>query len=208
MKLFEMKVSEYLDLLGSDAPAPGGGSVSALAGAEGAALISMVCDLTLTKEKYAEYHEACAEAKAKVTEIYEALVKAIDEDTAAFNLVADAFKLPTSTDEEKAARRAAIAAGTLEATKVPFHVMELALGALRAADAIKGGYNRNCDSDFGVAALNLKACIQGAWLNVKINLPGVKDEALAADFESKGKAILAEGEEIADRLYKEIEEAL
>ena len=112
--------------------------------------------------------------------------------------------MPKETDAQKAARSKAIADGTLEATKVPFHVMEMASEGLELAARLQNHYNRNCDSDYGVGVLNLMTCMRGAWLNVKINLPGVKDEALAADFEEKGKKMLAEGEVIAQRIYEEI----
>ena len=208
MKLIDLKLNEYLDILLSDAPAPGGGSVSALAGAQGAALLAMVCDLTTSKEKYASVHEHCSQIRERSGELYEAFAKAIDEDTEAFNLVAAAFKMPKETDEEKAARKQAIADGTLEATKVPFKVMEMASEGLVLAEKLHGHYNSNCDSDFGVGVLNFMTCMRGAWLNVKINLPGVKDEALAAEYKEKGEKMLAEGEVIARRIYGEIEEAL
>ena len=208
MKLIELRLNEYLDILLSDAPAPGGGSVSALAGAQGAALMAMVCDLTTSKEKYAEEHSLCAEIREKAGALYEGFAKAIDDDTAAFNLVSAAFKMPTGTDKEKAARKQGIADGTLEATKVPFHVMEMAAEGLALAERLQGHYNRNCDSDYGVGVLNLMTCMRGAWLNVKINLPGVKDEALAAEYAEAGKKMIAEGEVIARRIYGEIEEGL
>lgn len=208
MKLVDMKVNEYLDILISDEPAPGGGSVSALAGAQGAALMSMVCDLTLMKKKYADDHELCGQLKEEAKALYADLTAAIDRDTDAYNLIAAAFKMPKETDEEKAARKKAIADGTLEATKVPFSVMEMAFAGLEIADKLYGHFNFNCASDFGVGVINFITCIRGAWMNVKINLPGVKDEAFAAECEAKGREILAKGEEIADRLYKGIEEAL
>lgn len=208
MKLIELKLNEYLDVLLSDAPAPGGGSVSALAGAQGAALLAMVCDLTTVKEKYADDHALCAEVRQRAGELYEAFAKAIDEDTEAFNLVAAAFKMPKETDEEKAARKQAIADGTLEATKVPYRVMEMASEGLALAEKLQGHYNSNCDSDYGVGVLNFMTCMRGAWLNVKINLPGVKDEALAAEYKEKGEKMLADGEVIARRIYGEIEEGL
>ena len=208
MKLIELRVNEYLDILLSDAPAPGGGSVSALAGAQGAALMAMVCDLTTSKEKYADEHALCAQIREKAGVLYEGFAKAVDDDTAAFNLVSNAFKMPKGTDEEKAARKKAIADGTLEATKVPYHVMEMAREGLALAEQLQGHYNRNCDSDYGVGVLNLLTCMRGAWLNVKINLPGVKDEALAENFAKAGKTMLEEGEKIAERIYSEIEEGL
>ena len=208
MKLIELKVNEYLDILLSDAPAPGGGSVSALAGAQAAALLAMVCDLTTSKEKYADDHSLCAEVREKAGALYEGFAKAVDDDTAAFNLVSAAFKMPKGTDEEKAARKKAIADGTLEATKVPFQVMEMAREGLDLAERLQGHYNSNCDSDYGVGVLNLMTCMRGAWLNVKINLPGVKDEELAENYAKSGRAMIEEGEKIARRIYGEIEAGL
>ena len=208
MKLIDLKLNEYLDVLSSDAPAPGGGSVSALAGAQGAALIAMVCDLTTSKKKYADEHEYCAQIKKEAVVLYEELAASIDRDTDAFNLIAAAFKMPKETPDEKALRKKAIADGTLEATKVPFSVMGYASEGLKLADRLQGHFNTNCASDLGVGVQNFITCMKGAWLNVKINLPGVKDEAFAAQCEEEGKKMLAEGEEIAARLFAEIEESL
>ena len=208
MKLIDLKLDEYLDILISDEPAPGGGSVSALACAQGAALISMVCDLTTAKKKYADDHELCGQIKEEAVKLYGDLKAAIDKDTDAYNLVAAAFKMPKGTDEEKAARKKAIADGTLEATKVPLSVMKMGMEGLKLADRLYGHFNKNCASDLGVGVINLMTGIQGAWMNVKINLPGVKDEAFAAEAEAEGKKILDEGKQIADRLYKAIEEEL
>lgn len=208
MKLIDLKVKEYLDILRSDEPAPGGGSVSALAGAQGAALMGMVCDLTTSKEKYAEHHEVCKVAKVKADLLYKGFAEGVDRDTEAYNLVSAAFKMPKETDEEKAARKKAIADGTLEATKIPFSVMKMADEGLELAQEMMGHTNSNTASDFGVAILNLMACMKGAWLNVKINLPGVKDEALAKEYAEKGEAMVKKGEEIAKKLYAEIEASL
>ena len=208
MKLMNLKLNEYLDILLSDAPAPGGGSVSALAGAQGAALVAMVADLTISKERFAEYHDVCKDIHAKAEELYTKLAAAVDEDTAAYNLIAVAFKMPKGTDEEKAARKKAIADGTLEATKVPFGVLTMGAEGLKLAEQLIDNYNTNCASDLGVGVLNFMACIKGAWLNVKINLPGVKDDAAAAEFEAEGKRLFEESEKIADKLYKRIEESL
>lgn len=208
MKLIDLKVKEYLDILRSDEPAPGGGSVSALAGAQGAALMGMVCDLTTSKEKYAEHHEVCKVAKVKADLLYKGFAEGVDRDTEAYNLVSAAFKMPKETDEEKAARKKAIADGTLEATKIPFSVMKMADEGLELAQEMMGHTNPNTASDFGVAILNLMACMKGAWLNVKINLPGVKDEALAKEYAEKGEAMVKKDEEIAKKLYAEIEASL
>ncbi len=208
MKLIDMQVKDYLELLKSDAPAPGGGSVSALAGAQGVGLFMMVADLTLGKEKYAGYQEICTEAKEKGMALYTELVESIDKDTDAFNLIADAFKMPKETDEEKAARRKAIADGTLVATQVPFRTMQLGYEGLMLAKTMIGKSNPNAASDLGVAILNLTGCIKGAWLNVLINLPGVKDEEKAAYYAAEGKKMYDEADAIAGGLYDEVAASL
>ncbi len=203
MKLVEMTVKDYLELLKSDAPAPGGGSVSALSAAQGVGLIAMVADLTIGKEKYADYEQVCKTAKEKALALYEELVEGIDKDTEAFNKVSAAYKLPKETESEKAARTAAIREANLGATEVPFHTVKLCLEGLKTAETIVGKSNPNAVSDLGVAALNLLAGVKGAWLNVKINLPGIKDEAAKVRFE-EGYRLVKEAEELATEICKEV----
>lgn len=204
MKLVDMKITEFLDVLKSDAPAPGGGSASALSGAQGCALLMMVADLTLGKEKYRDFEEICLQAKKKGQSLYEELRASVDRDTEAFNLISAAFKLPKDTDEEKAVRRAAIADGTLTATEVPFNTMKLGFEALKLVESLIGKSNPNCSSDLGVGALHLKACIEGSWLNVKINLPGVKNEEKAAYFEKEGRSMYEASEKIAAECFDKV----
>ena len=203
MKLVDMTVRDYLDLLKSDAPAPGGGSVSALSAAQGVGLVAMVADLTIGREKYAEYEQVCKEAKEEALKLYEALVAAIDEDTEAFNKVSAAYKMPKDTDEQKAARSAAIRKANVGATQVPYETIKLCLAGLKVTETMVGKSKPNAASDLGVAALNLMAGIRGAWLNVKINLPGIKDEAAKAQFE-KGAEMVDEAYVLASRIYEEV----
>ena len=203
MKLVDMTVKDYLDLLKSDAPAPGGGSVSALSAAQGVGLVAMVADLTIGREKYAEYEQVCKEAKEEALKLYEALVAAIDEDTEAFNKVSAAYKMPKDTDEQKAARSAAIRKANVGATQVPYETIKLCLAGLKVTETMVGKSNPNAASDLGVAALNLMAGIRGAWLNVKINLPGIKDEAAKAQFK-KGAEMVDEAYVLASRIYEEV----
>ena len=198
-----MTVKDYLDLLKSDAPAPGGGSVSALSAAQGVGLVAMVADLTIGREKYAEYEEICKAAKEEALKLYAELVAGIDKDTEAFNKVSAAYKLPKNTDEEKAARSAAIREANVGATEVPFETVKLCLDGLKITETMVGKSNPNAASDLGVAALNLLSGIRGAWLNVKINLPGIKDEALKAKFET-GEARVDEAYVISKRIYEEV----
>ena len=198
-----MTVKDYLDLLKSDAPAPGGGSVSALSAAQGVGLVAMVADLTIGREKYAEYEEVCKAAKEEALKLYAKLVEGIDKDTEAFNKVSAAYKMPKDTDEQKAARSAAIREANVGATEVPFETVKLCLAGLKVTETMVGKSNPNAASDLGVAALNLMAGIRGAWLNVKINLPGIKDEALKAKFET-GAQMVDEAYVLANRIYEEV----
>lgn len=207
-KLVDLTVREYLDVLKSDAPAPGGGSVSALAGAQGAGLLKMVCDLTLGKEKYKDFEAAVKEVRPVFEEAEEALTAGIDRDTESFNMVMAAFGMPKDSDEEKAARREAIQKGTVASTEAPLENMKQAFRALEAAEKLAGKFNPNCMSDFGVGVMNLKLCIQGAFMNVKINLPGIKDEGLAAELAKQADEIMLDGTGIADGLYEYAMEGL
>jgi len=200
MRLVEKEVNEYLDILSSDAPAPGGGSASALAGAQGAALLVMVCKLTLGKERFSEYQEICEAAMQKAQKLTEALIKSIDEDTDAFILVSNAYKLPKTSEDEKKARSAAIQAAHVKATEIPLEVMESACEGLRIISGLEGQTNPAAMSDLGVAALNFITSVRGAWLNVKINLPGIKSAEQAEGYMETGRRISEAAERIDGEL--------
>lgn len=207
-RLIDLDVKKYMENLASNLPAPGGGSASALAGAQGISLVMMVAELTVGKEKYRDWEAYCQKAISDGTVIQTNFLKAIDDDTDAYNKVGVAFKLPKNIDEEKAARSRAIQDATVLATRVPLRTMEISLEALKVAKSLIGKSNPNCSSDIGVGALNLKSALMGAWLNVKINLPGIKDEALRNELFKKGQSMLEEGNKIADKCYEIVEEEL
>lgn len=204
MKLAELQVSAFADLLASDAPAPGGGSAAALEGALGAALTAMVCGLTVGKKKYAEYQELAVESQKKAEDLKARFVDVMDRDTEAFNVVSAAFGMPKETDEEKAIRSAAIQEGLKGCTKTPFEMMELAVETLELTASILGKSNDSAASDLGVSALSLRAAIQGAWLNVLINIGSLKDQDLAADYRKKGEALLKRALPVADQIYETV----
>ena len=208
MKLAELKTAEFVDLLASDAPAPGGGSAAALEGALGAALTAMVCSLTIGKKKYAEFEELAAEAQKKAADLKARFVDVMDRDTEAFNVVSAAFGMPKATDEEKAARSAAIQKGLEGCTKTPFEMMELAVETLELTASILGKSNDSAASDLGVSALSLRAAIQGAWLNVLINIGSLKNKELAEDYRAKGEALLAKALPLADQIYDAVVKAM
>ena len=207
MKLVEMKVNEFVDLMASDEPAPGGGSAAALEGALGAALTAMVCGLTTvgkSKEKYAEYQEFVVESQKKAADLKLRFVDVMDRDTDAFNVVSAAFRMPKSTDEEKAARSAAIQKGLEACTATPFEMMELATETLELTASLLGKTNDSAASDLGVSALSMRAAIQGAWLNVLINIGSLKNKELAEDYRKKGEAMLAKALPLADQIYQNV----
>lgn len=208
MKLDELQVRGFSELLASDAPAPGGGSTAALEGALGAALAAMVCRLTVDKKKYAEHREALLEVQRQAELLRTQLLAVMDLDTQAFLQVSEAFALPKTSEEEKAARSAAIQRGLERCTETPLEVMRLAAEALGLAVTLPGRFNENAASDLGVAALSLKTALQGAWLNVLINVGSLKDKELAARFRAEGEALLAQALPMADQLYRTIEQSI
>ena len=208
MKLVEMHINDFIAVLGSDTPAPGGGSASALAAAQGIALTKMVTELTIGKKKYAEFEDEIELLKKKAKSLQEGLLRAIDEDTEAFNQVSAVFGLPKTTEEEKKARREAMQSALKGAAVTPFSMMEKIVDALKVTQAAVGKSNTNAASDLGVAALNLKAALQGAWLNVLINLASIKDEMFVRQYRKAGESLVEEGSKIADATYQQILESL
>lgn len=204
MKLADLTLTAFVDTTASDAPAPGGGSVAALEGALGTALTAMVCALTQGKKKYAEHAEFTAEVGKKADALKAQYVDVIDRDTEAFNAVSAVFAMPKGTDEEKAARSAAMQEALKGCTKTPFEMMELAVAALELTDSIVGRSNDSAASDLGCAALSLKAAVQGAWLNVLINIGGLKDQTFADQYRKDGEALLEKALPLADSIYEKI----
>ena len=202
MKLADMTVTAFTDTVASDAPAPGGGSVAALAGSIGAALTAMVACLTQGRKKYADHATFAARAEEKGNELKLRLMDVMDRDTEAFNLVSAAFAMPRTTEGEKAERSAAIQAGLKACTKTPMEMMELMAETVSLAHSLlEEGFNDTAASDLGVAFLTLQAGIRGAWLNVLINVGSIKDETFAREYRERGEALLARTLPLADDGY-------
>jgi methenyltetrahydrofolate cyclohydrolase len=170
-----MALVDLLDAFSSQEPVPGGGSASALAGALGTALLVMVAGMPKTKSAAPEEAADLAQASARLRPLRDRLAALVDKDSDAYAAVAAAFKLPKSTEEEKAARKRAIEVGTRHATEVPLETMRACRDALRHGVIVARNGNRNAVSDIGVAIQLLTAAIKGAGLNVDINLPGLAD---------------------------------
>jgi formiminotetrahydrofolate cyclodeaminase len=173
--LTSLSVTDFLDEIASNAPAPGGGSVSALAGSLGAALTSMVCRLTLGKKKYAHVQEEIEQALKQSEELRVKFNAIIDEDTLAFNKVMAAYGLQKETEEQKTKRAAEIQEAMKTATLIPLKLMGLCIEAMELVKIIVEQGNQNSISDAGVAALMLHAGCEGAALNVTINLGSLRD---------------------------------
>ena len=171
-----MALADLLDAFASNDPVPGGGSASALAGALGASLLLMVAGMQKTKSGTPEETADLAEAAARVRPLRDRLTVLIDKDSEAYMKVAAAFKLPKSTDDEKAARKTAIAAATRDATDVPLETMRACRDTLRHAVIVARNGNRNAASDVGVAIELLMAAVKGAGLNIDINLSGLSEQ--------------------------------
>ncbi|MCK4537629.1 MAG: glutamate formimidoyltransferase [Candidatus Krumholzibacteria bacterium] len=174
--LVAMKTSEFADVLSTDSPAPGGGSVAALCGALSGALSAMVAALTHGKKGYEDAFDAMEELSIEAQRLKEEFLTDVDRDTDTFNRVMDAMRMKKKTDEEKAARAAAIEECTKEATLVPLGVLKRSLDAAKLARVVAEKGNKNSASDSAVAALTARTAAEGAWLNVVINLPGIEDE--------------------------------
>ena len=205
-RLTDLTVTGFADVLASDAPAPGGGSVAALFGACGASLAVMTANLTIGKKKYADYWNNAETAKTVGAPLIEQFLKAIDDDTLAFNKLYEAMHLPKETDEQKAIRRTAIAETTKEAANLPFHTLLLCEKTVAVLERLAGRINPNCASDFGVGAASIVSAARGAWLNVCINLQGLSDEAFVNDLYTRAKAIYDDVTARADALYRSIDE--
>ena len=206
-KLIDMTVSRFAAVTASEAPAPGGGSIAALEAALGAALTAMVCNFTTGRKKWAAYEEKAKLMEQKSLALQQQALEVIDRDTQAFNAVSAVFAMPKDTDTDKAARKAAMQEALKGCTVTPLEVMDIALRALLIIQDMLGGYNTSAASDLGCAALSLKAGLQGAWLNVLINISGIDDADFAAETRERGRKILDQALPLADVIYEGIEKS-
>lgn len=189
-RLVDMTCRAFADETASESPAPGGGSISAYMGALGAALGTMVANLSAHKPGWDDQWEYFSDFAVKGRDIQERLMHLVDEDTEAFNRIMAVFSMPKSTPEEKAARAEALEAATIHAAEVPLKTMKTAFEAFDLLEAMAREGNPNSVSDVGVGALAVRSAILGAQLNVRINAAGIKDKTVA-------QALLDDADEIA-----------
>lgn len=208
MKLVDMLVSGFIDETASSSPAPGGGSVSALLAALSSSLGQMVIRLTSGKKSFAELDEKVKtnlmQSLKELEEHQKTLVSLIDEDTNAFNDYMDALKLPKTNDEEKAKRKKAMSDALIVAMNIPLKTAQASLEILKILPLIAKYGNNNAASDVGVASLSARAALEGAILNVKINLSGIDDKTIALEKREKCDSMLLQGESLKNEILKEI----
>ena len=188
--LIDKKVSNFLDELASNSPTPGGGSVAALAGALGAALISMVGNLTVGKKKYEDVEEDIKKIISSSEKLRYELSQLIEEDVKVFNNFMATYKMPKDTEDEKKMRAKKIQKALVEAAKVPLKTAYKCLDILSLSKEVAEKGNINVVSDAGVAVLMAEAALESAILNVKINLRMIKDEKVRTELSSSIKEIL------------------
>ena len=207
-KLIDLTVKGFTDETSRESPAPGGGTISAYMGALGAALGTMVANLSSHKAGWDARWEEFSNWADKGQKIQAELMTLVDEDTEAFNRIMEAFGLPKKTEEEKAARSAAIQAATLFATQVPLHTMQASFKVFELCKAMAEEGNPNSVSDAGVGVLAARAAVLGAGLNVKINASGLKDRETADKLVGEANELIKKANELEAEIMKIVEEKL
>ncbi|MGE5447906.1 MAG: cyclodeaminase/cyclohydrolase family protein, partial [Bacteroidales bacterium] len=204
-KLTHMTLEAFSNETLSESPAPGGGSVAAYTGALGAALGSMVANLSAIKRGWDDRWEEFSDWAERGKVYHDALLKLVSEDAAAFNAIMDAYGLSKVTEDEKVIRSAAIQAATKHAIEVPFEVMQAAFRSMDVLQAMAMFGNPNSLSDAGVGALCARTAVYGAYLNVKINAANLADKAFAAEILQKAAITLQQALEKESEILKLVE---
>ena len=204
-KLVNMTLKAFANETAADSAAPGGGSISAYVGALGISLGAMVANLSAGKRGWEEQTAYFSEWAKNGQELKDALIRAVDEDTRAFNRIMDAFAMPKTTDEEKKARTEAIQNATKYACEVPYKVMELSYTGLIMLEQMIEKGNPNSITDAGVGALCVKAAVQGACMNVLVNAKGLKDREWADELTERARKMLSRTFSKVDELVAKVE---
>ena len=208
MELNKMQVNEFVNLLGSDAPAPGGGAAAAITGAVGVALTKMVCDLTLKNKRFEAQWDEVREIENASKAISDELLELMNKDAEAYSKVSLAYKMPRETEEEKTHRTAAIQEALNVCVAPPLQIMEVAKSALDLTEKALSCTTPAAISDLAVAATNLFAAIEGGFENVKINTGLMKDRELADSFDKKSVKILDEARVQSGKIIEIVNEEL
>ncbi len=206
--LLEQTITSFLDDLASDAPAPGGGAAAALSGAMGAALVSMVCRLTIGKKKYADVESEMKAALERSEELRKKLMQYAEEDAEAFGTVGKAYGMPKKTEEEKAARSKAIQEALKVAEAAPMKTAEACAEVLELSALIAEKGNKNVISDSGSAAMLAIGGLMSAAYNAKVNLNWIKDEEFVKRESEKLQKILDKGIKAKEKALAFVDERM
>lgn len=204
--LLDLNLREFANELSMDSPAPGGGSTAAYAAALSASLSAMVSNLTVGKKGYENVQDSVKEMAVKGQMLKDEFLRAVDLDTAAFNKVMDAFKMRKKTEEQKAERDEAIQRATKEATLVPMNVLRSCLSALDLSGQVARQGNINSISDAGVAAIMARAAAEGAFYNIKINLPGIDDREFVEKLSQESDELRRQAEALESEIKLFVEQ--
>ena len=207
-RLIDKPVSQFLTELASSAPAPGGGSVAALSGALGAALVSMVCNLTVGKKKYADVEKDIQALLENSEGLRHKLADLLQADVQAYTAVSQAMKMPRATDEEKAARAEVMQQALKKATEVPLQIAEACAEVIALCQPAAEKGNKNAVSDAGVAILMAEAGLRSAALNILINLGWIEDQRYTAEKQRQLDALLEGKPAVRDQVYDYVVEKL
>lgn len=204
----EQSIDTFLNTLASKAPVPGGGGASALGGAIGTALGSMVGNLTLGKKKYAEFEPDIKRILDQLSRLQLQLLQLIDEDAAAFEPLSQAYSLPKDTPEALAHKDAVMEQALLEASLIPLKIMQTAVEALLLQEELSEKGTKIAISDVAVGAQFLRAALLGASMNVYINTKSMKNRETAASLNQKADALISQGCSLADTVFHAIHSSL
>ena len=204
----EKKCTDFIEVLYSNAPAPGGGGAAALVGAIGVALAGMVGSLTTGKKKYAQYEEDIQRILKDAKKLQDRMLLLIDEDAENFLPLAEAYCIPCSTEEEKANKEKVMEECSQLACRAPHQIIEVAYQAVLLHEELATKGSALAISDVAVGVQCLRATLISGWVNVLINIKGIKDEAYLADIQNRIKPLMDKGIEICDRVYASVEKQL
>lgn len=208
MNLPELNILQYSQELSSPSPTPGGGAATGLAASQGASLVAMVCNLTIGKEKYAVYQDDVADILDKAMEYQQEALVLMDKDAESFGEVGKVYQMPKESEQDKALRKEAMEKALKGCTMPPMALMELSVAGLTLTQSAIGKTTDHAVSDLGVAALFFKSALEGAWLNVRINVAYIQDAEFCSTYEHRGKALLEQGCPLADEIYRQVLEGL
>jgi formiminotetrahydrofolate cyclodeaminase len=208
MKLANLTIKNFEEELASGSPAPGGGSVAALCGTLGAALIRMISNLTLGRKKFADAHKRMTDTRQSARDLAEHLLELVDEDTLSYNRVIDAYKLPKDSSAAAQLRLDAIQDALKAAADIPMQTLRQSANAMPLVKTVIRHGNPNCITDAGVAAELISTAVRGAAYNIFINLADITDPVFVVEMKQKTKDTLNKVEDELDKIRKMIASAV